>query len=279
MYSILATGGVRVTIGMQSWWFDARRRGSAFSLLRSGAFCHHDHSMPRISSLPAFMVHVDVDWCMTITVGVTMPLGLKEVATSLLTRVCVAAADNDIDSKRSQSTVKSFGFHYIERSFQDVADSCRIGVATNVIFGLALGWKSVIICSFCSSTDTTEGRMKDTESSTLHVVMKFGEIRSLSLPYKLNRMALLISLCKVFTLRSVPLETYLPDGDIDLSAFSNNPSLKTHGPGRSFIEDRGKERKCIILWKRSSPHSSGSMLSNEQKHLSFVDPKYFASEV
>ncbi|GJT93972.1 zinc finger, CCHC-type containing protein [Tanacetum coccineum] len=83
-----------------------------------------------------------------------------------------ASADNDIDSKRlSQSTVRSFGFQYIERSFQDVADSCRIGVATNVIFGLALGWKSVIICSFCSSADTTKGRMKDTESSTLHVVL------------------------------------------------------------------------------------------------------------
>ncbi|KAK3004503.1 hypothetical protein RJ639_018766, partial [Escallonia herrerae] len=31
---------------------------------------------------------------------------------------------------------------------QDVADSCRTGVATNVIFGLALGYKSVIIPIF-----------------------------------------------------------------------------------------------------------------------------------
>ena len=31
---------------------------------------------------------------------------------------------------------------------------------------------------------------------------------------------------QVFTFGSVPLKTYLPDGDIDLSAFSNNPSLK-----------------------------------------------------
>ncbi|GJT33054.1 hypothetical protein Tco_0923473 [Tanacetum coccineum] len=78
---------------MQSWWYDARRRGSTFSLLRSGAFCHHDRSMPLISSLPPFMVHVDVDRFLTIEswLGVTMPLGLKELATSLLTRVCVAA--------------------------------------------------------------------------------------------------------------------------------------------------------------------------------------------
>ncbi|KAF6143879.1 hypothetical protein GIB67_033157, partial [Kingdonia uniflora] len=33
-------------------------------------------------------------------------------------------------------------------SVQDVADSCRIGAATNVIFGLALGYKSVIILIF-----------------------------------------------------------------------------------------------------------------------------------
>ncbi|XP_059634349.1 uncharacterized protein LOC132276768 isoform X2 [Cornus florida] len=32
--------------------------------------------------------------------------------------------------------------------------------------------------------------------------------------------------CQVFTFGSVPLKTYLPDGDIDLSAFSNNQSLK-----------------------------------------------------
>ncbi|KAI5426312.1 hypothetical protein KIW84_031927 [Lathyrus oleraceus] len=32
---------------------------------------------------------------------------------------------------------------------QDVADSCRTGAATNVIFGLALGCKSVIIPIFC----------------------------------------------------------------------------------------------------------------------------------
>ncbi|KAK2979061.1 hypothetical protein RJ640_000067, partial [Escallonia rubra] len=31
------------------------------------------------------------------------------------------------------------------RPVQDVADSCRTGAATNVIFGLALGYKSVII--------------------------------------------------------------------------------------------------------------------------------------
>ncbi|KAD7117005.1 hypothetical protein E3N88_04273 [Mikania micrantha] len=32
--------------------------------------------------------------------------------------------------------------------------------------------------------------------------------------------------CQVFTFGSVPLKTYLPDGDIDLTAFSNNPMLK-----------------------------------------------------
>ena len=31
---------------------------------------------------------------------------------------------------------------------------------------------------------------------------------------------------QVFTLGSVPLKTYLPDGDIDLTAFSNNQNLK-----------------------------------------------------
>ncbi|KAF5811511.1 putative polynucleotide adenylyltransferase [Helianthus annuus] len=32
--------------------------------------------------------------------------------------------------------------------------------------------------------------------------------------------------CKVFTFGSVPLKTYLPDGDIDLTAFSDSPNLK-----------------------------------------------------
>ncbi|KAL3536716.1 hypothetical protein ACH5RR_000082 [Cinchona calisaya] len=32
--------------------------------------------------------------------------------------------------------------------------------------------------------------------------------------------------CQVFTFGSVPLKTYLPDGDIDLTAFSNNQNLK-----------------------------------------------------
>ena len=37
-------------------------------------------------------------------------------------------------------------FHF--SPVQDVADSCRTGAATNVIFGLALGYKSVIIPIF-----------------------------------------------------------------------------------------------------------------------------------
>ncbi|CAK9140503.1 unnamed protein product [Ilex paraguariensis] len=32
--------------------------------------------------------------------------------------------------------------------------------------------------------------------------------------------------CQVFTFGSVPLKTYLPDGDIDLTAFSNDQNLK-----------------------------------------------------
>ena len=39
-----------------------------------------------------------------------------------------------------------FMFHF--SPVQDVADSCRTGAATNVIFGLALGYKSVIIPIF-----------------------------------------------------------------------------------------------------------------------------------
>lgn len=31
---------------------------------------------------------------------------------------------------------------------------------------------------------------------------------------------------QVFTFGSVPLKTYLPDGDIDLTAFSNNANMK-----------------------------------------------------
>lgn len=34
------------------------------------------------------------------------------------------------------------------RPVQDVADSCRTGAATNIIFGLALGYKSVIVPVF-----------------------------------------------------------------------------------------------------------------------------------
>lgn len=33
-------------------------------------------------------------------------------------------------------------------------------------------------------------------------------------------------LLQVFTFGSVPLKTYLPDGDIDLTAFSNSQNLK-----------------------------------------------------
>uniref|UniRef100_A0A251TVY7 Putative polymerase, nucleotidyl transferase domain-containing protein n=1 Tax=Helianthus annuus TaxID=4232 RepID=A0A251TVY7_HELAN len=32
--------------------------------------------------------------------------------------------------------------------------------------------------------------------------------------------------CKVFTFGSVPPKTYLPDSDIDLTAFSDSPNLK-----------------------------------------------------
>ena len=45
-----------------------------------------------------------------------------------------------------QSLIRPFSFAY--SPVQDVADSCRTGAATNVIFGLALGYKSVIIPIF-----------------------------------------------------------------------------------------------------------------------------------
>lgn len=41
-----------------------------------------------------------------------------------------------------------FYFFPVASPVQDVADSCRTGAATNVIFGLALGYKSVIIPIF-----------------------------------------------------------------------------------------------------------------------------------
>lgn len=41
-----------------------------------------------------------------------------------------------------------FIFLLVFSPVQDVADSCRTGAATNVIFGLALGYKSVIIPIF-----------------------------------------------------------------------------------------------------------------------------------
>ncbi|GJU70134.1 hypothetical protein Tco_1256393 [Tanacetum coccineum] len=43
--------------------------------------------------------------------------------------------------------------------------------------------------------------------------------------FKIHRLASILNF-KVFILRSIPLKTYLPDVDIDLSAFSNNRSLK-----------------------------------------------------
>lgn len=42
-------------------------------------------------------------------------------------------------------------FNTICSPVRDVADSCRTGAATNVIFGLALGYKSVIIPIFAIS--------------------------------------------------------------------------------------------------------------------------------
>jgi len=42
----------------------------------------------------------------------------------------------------------SSSFFFFNDVLQDVADSCRTGAATNVIFGLALGYKSVIIPIF-----------------------------------------------------------------------------------------------------------------------------------
>ncbi|XP_057496236.1 uncharacterized protein LOC130781173 isoform X2 [Actinidia eriantha] len=52
--------------------------------------------------------------------------------------------------------------------------------------------------------------------------------------------------CQVFTFGSVPLKTYLPDGDIDLTAFSNNQNLKDTWANqvRDMLENEEKNEKA-----------------------------------
>lgn len=57
----------------------------------------------------------------------------------------------DTSKKRFKSIYESLylvQIIHVLSPVQDVADSCRTGAATNVIFGLALGYKSVIIPIF-----------------------------------------------------------------------------------------------------------------------------------
>lgn len=52
--------------------------------------------------------------------------------------------------------------------------------------------------------------------------------------------------CQVFTFGSVPLKTYLPDGDIDLTAFSNNQNLKDSWANqvRDMLENEEKKEQA-----------------------------------
>ncbi|CAO2838667.1 unnamed protein product [Amaranthus hypochondriacus] len=49
--------------------------------------------------------------------------------------------------------------------------------------------------------------------------------------------------CQVFTFGSVPLKTYLPDGDIDLTAFSDEPNLKDDDWVESVLDMLRREEK------------------------------------
>lgn len=51
---------------------------------------------------------------------------------------------------------------------------------------------------------------------------------------------------QVFTFGSVPLKTYLPDGDIDLTAFSKNQNLKETWAHqvRDMLENEEKNEKA-----------------------------------
>ncbi|KAI9180015.1 hypothetical protein LWI28_000275 [Acer negundo] len=54
----------------------------------------------------------------------------------------------------------------------------------------------------------------------------FSEKRRNDVAYYVQRLITKCFPCRVFTFGSVPLKTYLPDGDIDLTAFSENQNLK-----------------------------------------------------
>ena len=53
----------------------------------------------------------------------------------------------------------------------------------------------------------------------------------------------LVTCPQVFTFGSVPLKTYLPDGDIDLTAFSDEPNLKDDDWVESVLDMLRREEK------------------------------------
>ncbi|GKD12862.1 arginine N-methyltransferase 1.1-like protein, partial [Tanacetum coccineum] len=94
---------------------------------------------------------------------------------------------------------------------------------------------------------------------------------------------------EVFTFGSVPLKTYLPDGDIDLSAFSNNPSLKDTWASRislmldaDTLQFRRRQKageswlshpKQTVLKNRSKTKAAGTHVYHDslKKLKSFAD--------
>lgn len=66
--------------------------------------------------------------------------------------------------------------------------------------------------------------------------------------------------CQVFTFGSVPLKTYLPDGDIDLTAFSNNENMKE-------------------TWANQVRHMLESEEKNENAEFRVKEVQYIQAEV
>ncbi|AQL01639.1 vacuolar proton pump homolog1 [Zea mays] len=69
---------------------------------------------------------------------------------------------------------------------QDVADSCRTGAATNVIFGLALGYKSVIIPIFAIAVSIAGVKVVDVLSPKVFIGLIVGAM----LPYWFSAMTM-----------------------------------------------------------------------------------------
>ncbi|GJZ40117.1 hypothetical protein Tco_0586680 [Tanacetum coccineum] len=72
--------------------------------------------------------------------------------------------------------LKSFcllGYFVVASAFPCHQDGCadHVEVELHKCYFSALLWEQIVsLLYFCNSVDTTEGRMKDTESSTFHVV-------------------------------------------------------------------------------------------------------------